>query len=54
MTLDQLTTQADSYFRDLQQEGKIDADSDQIKAFFDTLVNFLESQGGRVGEMKYK
>lgn len=50
--LNKLTTQADSFYRDMEVEGVIH-DQEGLKVFLDNLVNFLESQGGAVEGMKY-
>lgn len=50
--LDKLTTQADSFFTELECEGQID-NQIALLNFLDELVDFLEGMGGQVDTMKY-
>lgn len=51
--LDDLTTKADSFYREMVEEGTIE-DSEQLKNFLDNLVTYLESTGGKVAGMQYE
>jgi hypothetical protein len=50
--LNELTTKADSFYRDLEEEGVIHNQED-LKNFLNNLVDYLESIGGKVEGMKY-
>lgn len=50
--LNELTTQADSFYRDLEEEGVIH-DQEALKNFLNNLVDYLELIGGKVEGLKY-
>jgi hypothetical protein len=52
MSIDQLTTQADGFFCELECEGKI-ANQAALLKFLDNLVDYLEMNGGKVEGMSY-
>lgn len=52
--LDRLTTEADNFYTELEDEGRIH-DGKALLSFLDELVDFLEGKmGGRVESVRYK
>jgi hypothetical protein len=52
LVLDKLTTQADSLFREMEEEGSIQ-NLEELKTFLDNLTNYLESIGGACERIGY-
>jgi uncharacterized protein YeeX (DUF496 family) len=52
MLLNELTTQADQFYTELEDEGTIQ-DGAKLLTFLDNLVDYLEMNGGRVEGMEY-